>query len=69
MAPKLGQPVPSPSMSETQRQELEMVKEYLAKVEADFQWESTASQGLRPTSGDGVIGLSAYVIAFGFEKA
>ncbi|PIL28372.1 hypothetical protein GSI_09523 [Ganoderma sinense ZZ0214-1] len=60
---------PSLSLSTTQRQELEMVKAYLAKLDADFEWESTASQGLKPTSEECVIGLSAYVLAFGFEKA
>ncbi len=46
-----------------------MVKAYLADLAADVRWESTASQGLAPMSEDSVIGLSAYVIAFGFEKA
>ncbi|KAM5544887.1 hypothetical protein V8D89_001785 [Ganoderma adspersum] len=69
VASKVAPSAPSPSFSEVQRQEFEMVKEYLAKLAADFEWRSTASQGLKPTSEDCVIGLSAYITAFGFEKA
>ena len=60
---------PSSRFSNVQREEFEMVKGYLAKLAADFEWQSTASQGLKPTSEDCVIGLSAYITAFGFEKA
>ncbi|KAI1792071.1 hypothetical protein LXA43DRAFT_1007819 [Ganoderma leucocontextum] len=70
VASKLAPPPPSsPTLSQIQRQELDMVKAYLAKLAVDFTWESTASQGLEATSEDSVIGLSAYVIAYGYEKA
>ena len=59
----------SPALSEIQRDELIMVRAYLTKRAADFEWESTHSQGLEPSSESNDIPLSTDIIAYRYEVA
>lgn len=59
----------SSALSEIQRDELIMVRAYLTKRAADFEWESTTSQGLEPSSESNDIPLSTDIIAYRYEVA
>ena len=59
----------SPALSEIQRDELIMVRAYLTKRAADFEWESTTSQGLEPSSESNDIPLSTDIVAYRYEVA
>ena len=59
----------SSALSEIQRDELVMVRAYLTKRAADFEWESTTSQGLEPSSESNDIPLSTDIIAYRYEVA
>lgn len=56
-------------LSKLQMQELGMVKTYLNKRASDFEWESTTTQGLEPSSESVDPPLLNDVVAYRFEVA